>query len=135
MEKINWSEDISVGVAEIDDQHRQLIGIINHLTDAKQQNRDTEVISEILSRMADYLDYHFGTEEKYMARFPYAEFEPHRNEHRTFIRKVFEFRKQYAQDSQSLSNDILAFLKDWLRHHIQETDKKYSQCLRENGLS
>lgn len=134
MDKIEWSDDFSVGVAEIDNQHQQLIAIINDLIDAKNQNKDIDVVSAMLSRMANYLDYHFGTEEKYMIRFHYPGLDSHRNEHRTFIRKVFEFRKQYSRDSQSLSRDLLTFLMDWLRNHILETDKGYSQCFRENGL-
>ena len=134
MDQIKWTEDLSVGVSEIDDQHRRLIGIIDDLIDAQNQNKDAEVLSELISKMADYIDYHFGTEEKYMSRFQYAGLEHHRNEHRTFIRKVFEFRKLFTQDHQSLSDDILSFLTEWLRHHIRETDQGYSQCFRENGL-
>jgi hemerythrin-like metal-binding protein len=134
MNKIEWSENFSVGVAEIDNQHRQLIGLINDLVEAKNQNKSMDELSTMISKMADYLDYHFGTEEKYMLRFQYAGLESHRNEHRTFIRKVFEFRKQYSLDSQSLTQDLLAFLMGWLRHHILETDMSYSQCFRENGL-
>lgn len=134
MNQIEWSEDLSVGIAEIDGQHRQLIGILNDLIDAENQAKDIEAISAIISSMADYIDYHFGTEEKYMTRFQYKGLESHRKEHRIFIRRVFDFRKQFSLDSQSLSKDMLTFLMDWLLHHIRGTDRNYSQCFRENGL-
>jgi hemerythrin-like metal-binding protein len=85
--------------------------------------------------MVEYIDYHFGTEETYMSRFRYEDLEPHRNEHRIFIRKVFDFRKQFSMDSQLLSKEMLTFLTDWLCHHIRETDKKYTPCFIKNGLS
>lgn len=134
MEKIQWSESLSVGVKEIDEQHRKLINIVNDLLDAKSLGKDSEIVSDIISRMVDYIDYHFGTEETYMTRFHYPELVSHRNEHRLFIRKVFELRKHHVQDKESLSLDVLAFLVDWFRKHISETDAAYKQCFLENDL-
>jgi len=134
MEKIQWSEALSVGVNEIDEQHRKLVDIINNLLDATVLGIDSDIVSDIISRMVDYIDYHFGTEETYMTRFRYPELVSHRNEHRVFIRKVFELRKQHVQDKQDLSLDVLTFLMNWFRRHITETDAAYRHCFLENGL-
>lgn len=134
MQKIQWSESLSVGVSEIDEQHRKLIGIINDLIDAEAIGSDSEIVSVIISRLVDYIDFHFGTEETYMTRFHFTGLVSHRNEHRVFIRNVFEMRKHHVQDKEDLLPDILAFLTDWLRKHIAETDAAYSKCFLENGL-
>jgi len=134
MNKIEWSENFSVRVSEIDKQHQQLITILNDLIEARNHEKNIDEISATISKMVEYIDYHFGTEEKYMLRFHYAGLQPHRNEHRSFIQKVLDFRKQLSLGNPTILTDMLSFLMDWLRVHICETDKKYSQCFRENGL-
>ena len=134
MNKIEWSEEFSVGISEIDNQHQQLITILNDLIEARNLEKNFNEISAIISKMVDYIGYHFGTEEKYMVRFQYAGLQSHRDEHRTFIQKVLDFRKQLSLENPTIHQDMLTFLQDWIRIHICETDKKYSQCFRVNGL-
>jgi hemerythrin len=134
MKKVAWSETLSVGISEIDGQHKQLITILNDLLDAKHNKNDFETISALISKMADYIDYHFGTEESYMNRFHFPGLIEHRNEHRLFIRKVFELRRDFSSNKETLSDDMLDFLKNWLQHHIMETDRAYIPCFQEHGL-
>jgi hemerythrin len=134
VEKIEWSNELSVQVAEIDDQHKNLITMINELLDAKNKGKEENIISALISKLVDYIDYHFGTEETYMTRFNYSELTSHRNEHRDFIKQVLKFRRDHTEEKVSLSEDVLQFLADWFTNHIQGTDKGYSQCFVENGL-
>ena len=134
MERIDWRNEFSVGVEEIDAQHKKLIGLINDLAEARDAGKAPDRISDILSRLVNYVANHFGTEEGYMVRFNYAELGPHRQEHRTFIRKIQEFRKGYLEDRETLSEELIAFLTRWLENHILGTDQRYRQCFRENGL-
>ena len=111
-----------------------MIAIIFNEKGCVRYGKDSEIVSDIISRMVDYIDYHFGSEETYMTRFHFPGLVSHRNEHRVFIRKAFELRKQHVQDKEDLSLDVLAFLMDWLRKHITETDAAYRHCFLENGL-
>ncbi len=135
MKRIEWRDEFSVGVEEIDAQHRQLIGLINELADAKGADGASDLVSDILSRLVDYVAYHFGNEEKYMVRFDYEDLVPHRQEHRAFIRKVQDLRRGYLEDRETLSDDLSAFLMEWLETHILGTDRKYRQCFHEHGLT
>ncbi len=135
MKTITWSNALSVGVAEIDRQHQNLLSIFNDLVQAAENESSRSVVSEHISKLIAYIDYHFGTEETYMTRFRYPDLHSHRQEHRMFIRKVLSFRRDHAAGKDSLTEDILAFLSDWLRVHIPEVDMAYSRCFRENGLT
>ena len=56
---------------EIDEQHKKILMIINNLSDlfAEKKHQDSDEISKIIKKLADYAIYHFQTEEKYFQDF------------------------------------------------------------------
>ena len=67
MEQITWTEDFSVGVVSLDEQHKRLIQMINRLIIAGPQTTTrSETVSDLLSDMANYARKHFATEEELM---------------------------------------------------------------------
>ena len=61
MPRIEWSESFSVGVAEIDEQHRRWVELINKLHDAIMDKKvSPEMTDKILSEMIDYSHFHFA---------------------------------------------------------------------------
>lgn len=131
---INWSNDLSVQVGPVDNQHKELIRLINDLNDAMLKGKSKEVTSKILDGLANYTVEHFGFEERNFAKFHYAGAAAHKSEHDAFVRKVTEFKTSYDAGKVCLSLDIMQFLKSWLIHHIQGTDRKYIPCFHEHGL-
>lgn len=135
MALITWSDKYSMNIKEIDEQHMKLVSMINELHDAMKQAKSKEVAVEIITRMAEYTAYHFSTEEKYMKKYKYPDYESHHSEHVKFIEQVSDFKKDYEAGKAGLSYDLLNFLKDWLVKHIQGSDKKYAPFFNENGLN
>jgi hemerythrin len=127
MEKIKWLDTFSVGVEEIDIQHKKLIEIINELIDHRDVNSDSEVISETLNKMTDYIKYHFSYEEEYLKEINYPELVIHELEHLDFIEKTTNFCIGTLNVEKNISEDILQFLKDWLINHILKSDMKYKE--------
>jgi len=135
MALINWNDNFSVKVKEIDRQHQNLIRMINDLDDAMRQAKGKDILKKILGEMVDYTASHFAAEEKYFARFGYPEAENHIKEHKVFIEKVASFQKKFETTRIGLTTDVINFLSDWLRKHIQGTDKKYGPFLNEKGIT
>ncbi len=138
MSEIQWNDELSVNIDEIDDQHKNLIRIINRLDDAVSQghrSKKTVPPTDVLSEMIDYLEYHFSTEEKYMIEFDYPEYDAHRAEHELFVGKVTTFTEEFRKGKKDLSNDILLFLADWYLNHIKNTDAKFGPFLIAKGLA
>ncbi len=134
MGMIQWNESLSVNVAEIDAQHQKLIGLINDLNAAMLRGKGRDVLGSILTGLVDYAETHFQTEERYFLRFGYPEAGPHQKAHADFVAKVIDFQNGFAADRAGLSVDVLLFLSDWLRQHIQIVDKKYGPFFNANGL-
>ena len=134
MSLIPWSDDLSVGIHEIDDQHRKLIGLINDLHDAMKSGQAKQALEKTLSELADYAVYHFQVEEKYMEKFRYPEFPSHKLAHTAFVKKVAAFQADYKSGKLGLSLDLMHFLRDWLTTHIKGTDRQYAALFLKNGI-
>jgi hemerythrin-like metal-binding protein len=64
MEQITWTEDFSVGVVRLDEQHKRLIQMINRLIAKPQTTTESEMVSDLLSDMTNYAQKHFAAEEE-----------------------------------------------------------------------
>ncbi len=129
MSLLNWSNELSVKINGIDDQHKRLVDLINELYDAMKEGKGKEKLGAVLREMINYTKYHFSAEEKLMLQRNYPEFPQHKAEHDAFTQKVTEFNNQFEAGAMFLSNEVLFFLKDWLVNHIKVTDKKYTSYL------
>jgi len=134
MPLIRWDDSFSVGVAEIDAQHKRLVEMINELYDAMRQKRGKEILSEILNEMVKYAAVHFATEEKYFVQYFYPETDSHRKEHREFKKKVDELTKRFEANEIGITGEVIDFLSTWLKEHIKGSDKKYGPFLNEKGI-
>ncbi|MGE5351229.1 MAG: bacteriohemerythrin, partial [Acidobacteriota bacterium] len=123
---ITWNSKLSVGISEIDNQHMKLVGYINDLHDAMKIGKAKDKMAEILQNLVNYTIHHFTLEEKYMSQASYPGLLSHRKEHADFIKKVSDFQKTFNNGSAFVSIDVLNFLREWITHHILETDQKYS---------
>ena len=135
MALIAWNENLSFKVAEIDEQHKKLVAMINELNEAMQQGKGKEVIGDILMGLADYTDEHFSTEGKYFYQFKYPDCLAHTKEHQEFVARVGDFIREFDSGKVMLSIQVMSFLKEWLGNHIQGSDKEYSPCFNQHGLN
>lgn len=134
MALIQWSEGLSVGVAEIDRQHQKLIDMINQLDDAMRQGKGKDIQKPIIMGLIGYAGTHFKAEESLFTKFGYPDTEAHLKEHRAFTQKVSTFKDGFESGKLGLSIEIMKFLSDWLRAHIQSVDKQYTAFFHEKGL-
>ncbi|MGR3293647.1 MAG: bacteriohemerythrin [Candidatus Scalindua sp.] len=131
---IEWKDKYSVGVSIIDEEHKKLIEIINNVIVAKQHNNNQNELLKILNEMVEYANTHFKTEETYMIKFRYPEYQYHKEEHLDFSVKAIAYESRVVNGDVHVATEILEYLKSWLVEHIQRTDKKYTDCFNKNGL-
>lgn len=143
---IIWSEKYSVGIEEIDEQHKKLVQLINHLEVQCAMGPGakglTTKFKKIFSDLVNYTVLHFSTEEVLMRMFEYDGFEAHKRSHQMFIDMIeqkLDFISNFtALPEDELTDDIkqqiikqskemLEFLQNWLINHIQKTDTQYTE--------
>ena len=122
---VEWTDRLALGVDEIDRQHYELVAILNDLHAAMSDGRDHESVAWSIGALTAYTKFHFGFEEKLLARHGYADLHAHTLEHRMFVRTLSDFKVAYAEGTAGLSLSLMAFLGDWLEHHIMGTDRRW----------
>ncbi len=134
MALLTWQDKYSVGIREIDDQHKQLITMINELNDAMLAGKGKDVLMTVLNKLASYCVSQFGTEEKLFATHAYPETADHKDKHHKMTAKVTALIGEVKSGKSTVSIEVMNFLKNWLDKHIMETDKKYGPYLNSKGV-
>ncbi|SFM21368.1 bacteriohemerythrin [Marinobacter zhejiangensis] len=129
-----WSEELEVGIGEIDTQHRWLVDQTNRLHEALENDADSQEVGDILEGLMDYTMNHFIVEEDLFNRLGYPETDAHKAEHNQFTSKVLSLLDCHERGEAS-GTEALALLKDWLTHHILKVDKAYVQHFRSHGVA
>lgn len=124
-----WNEDYSVGVGQIDNQHKELIRIgqeLAEMVDLGDGSDHFDDIVELVERLHAYTVYHFEEEEQLMKETMYDQFEEHKSEHDAFIKKLEELDlESIDRDQMGHIKEIITFVMKWVLKHILGTDKKY----------
>ncbi len=124
---MKWTEQMSVGLPELDADHRQLIDIINGLE--HPSGGEAESVGPALVALGRYAEFHFAREERVLAACGYEALPEHQDEHRGFADKI---RSYAAADGGRSRADLAAYLNEWLRHHILIVDMAYRPIVEAN---
>ncbi len=131
---LNWDDSLSVKIDSIDEEHKKLIGLINDFYQDIYTKSPREKIRETVKGLKDYTALHFSTEEKYMQKFDYPEYENHKQEHDHFVQRVLDYEERLNDGKFIVSIEITNFIKDWIQNHIKGTDQKYTEYFIERGI-
>jgi len=135
MPLMEWTEEMSVGVQVIDDDHKKLIGMLNDLNDGVITGKNNRSLESVIDALLRYTKYHFAREERFFAETGYPGGAAHKAEHDLLARRVSNLQTRFeAGQSLELSLEALAFLKDWLTGHIMGSDQRYGPHFNAKGI-
>jgi hemerythrin-like metal-binding protein len=129
-----WNQSYSVGVLQFDIEHQRLILLLNDLYNAKKQGKAQERVPVIINELVDYTFNHFVNEEKLFTKFQYPLAKPHIEKHNEFRKKLQEVKQQMASGYTGLGDNVIDLMIDWIKNHIQKTDKLYTDFMHEKGI-
>lgn len=135
MALMNWSDNLSVNIKEIDEQHKRLVGMLNDLHDAMKDGKGSSMTGHVLTGLIQYVGTHFATEEKYMKTHAYPDYLKHKAEHDALTKQAVDLQMQFKAGKPVLTVELMKFLRDWLSNHIVGTDKKYGPFLNGKGIN
>lgn len=131
-----WSDELLVGVAAIDDQHRRLVEMVGAFYGALAEKKPAkDALGELLDGLVEYTRYHFETEERLMARSGFPDSPAHREQHAVFTRRVGDLVDRFSRGQLVLSIEATTFLREWLTDHILVRDKELGRHLVSRGQS
>jgi len=135
MPLVTWSDDLSVNIRSIDDQHRQLLSLVNSLHDAMSSGMGQDVIGKTLDELVAYTKNHFANEERLMKAYAYPGYMIHKREHDMLTRQVVNLHQDFMSGKPVITVELMRVLKDWLTIHIKGSDQKYGPFLISKGVS
>ncbi|MEI2769391.1 MAG: bacteriohemerythrin [Candidatus Competibacter sp.] len=101
---IEWTNDLSVGVDELDAQ--PLIEIINELHEAIHNRKGSTISREVLTKLKEYTRVHFAVEESLMRIFKYPRYKEHVKEHAILIDQLIELEDKLDHNKTSISFEL-----------------------------
>jgi len=130
---ITWRDDLSIGVPEIDNQHKELIKKIDGLFEACNKGKGKEEVVKVIEYLGDYVKEHFGAEEALQRKYAYPGYETHKKIHDGFIENFSGLKAQLDREgvTPALIIQMNRLLIDWLMQHIKKTDKELGVFLKE----
>jgi len=119
-----WVETLSVGVARMDRDHRQMVELVNQACLAFRQD-DEALIGRRLAALITHLTDHFAAEEALMAAcaVPATDQAAHQAEHRLLLDEIEALRRRGGGGPDPEA--AIALLSKWAMRHIIERDLAY----------
>jgi voltage-gated potassium channel len=121
--ELEWSDELSLGVAQIDDEHRKLFSYAKKFQEAALEGRGQEEVSKLLSLLVDYTETHFHAEEELMKAHKFPGLNEHHMKHQILTQKVIQLHKS---KNYIYEDSVWEFLNNWLRDHILIEDKAFA---------
>ncbi len=129
--EIAWNDNLSVGVPEMDDEHRQFISRVNDLNRAVIESEDKATIERLMDLMLMEATHHFWHEQELLARWKYPDTAAHTATH-------VELTGQFARVMKEIEDSDISYvwalkglrLKQLLVEHLLKEDMKYRDFLR-----
>lgn len=131
---VNWSEELSIGVKEIDQQHKNLVAMLNELSQAIDGGWGRRTRDQIIDKLLEHTQVHFATEENLMSVFAYPDSDKHKKQHEALVIQVHEYLDHFNSDPHASSYDLLFFLRKWLTEHILKEDKAMGEFMVARGV-
>ncbi|MFH1687400.1 MAG: bacteriohemerythrin [bacterium] len=122
---IEWKERYSVGHDDLDEDHQEIISIINDLWSILKAEPTPGQVLEILDRLLEYTETHFQREQQVMVDHQYPDLVRHKGLHSRMVQRTRELHAKAVSNHSEISEESMTFLKDWWIDHILAQDSRY----------
>ncbi|MGO9318154.1 MAG: bacteriohemerythrin [Terracidiphilus sp.] len=132
---IVWTNEMSVDVKMLDNDHKRLAILINDLHEGLMAGRAIDALERIFDELVAYTRIHFANEERLLAEAGYSGAAAHKQEHEHKIEQVLIMQARFISSKESADYiEILDQLKNWLFKHMENSDKEFVRHLKTSGV-
>lgn len=136
MASIKWTRKMSVGVPELDDDHKGLLAVINELEAKSSGEADEQAVRRSLNWLLRYAQTHFAREQAVMTCCKFPMLSEHIDEHRDFVNRMHESITAFDENpnlaAAEIHDTLISYLENWWYHHILSEDMKYKPFAEQN---
>jgi hemerythrin-like metal-binding protein len=129
MSLIDWDEKFSVGVAAVDHEHRELIGLVNETYDRLQRPDAGVTVPDFLGEIYARISAHFALEENIMRTKRYAHYAEHKADHEHLLDEIRDIMDDYEDRRIFDTEQFAQRLGTWFTGHFRTHDARLHQNL------
>jgi len=124
MSLLEWKPEYSVGIASMDDEHREMIDLINNVYAKLGTSPDPDDIEHCLENIYRAISLHFALEERIMREHSYAEYEEHKEDHEDLLDEIRDLMDEFIVDRNAGARLLEKRLSDWFAQHFASFDAR-----------
>jgi hemerythrin len=125
MKNIKWTDDLKLGIADLDEQHKDIIKTLAAIAVAAAA-ADNKGFEKLLKKANAQFVAHFAAEEKYMDNSLYPDTAGHKVLHGEFMEEFEDMagRELHGESGEKFADELKEKVGDWFILHIRKNDIK-----------
>ena len=128
---MQWKDEYSVGIAEIDDQHKGVIELFSVIDAAIESREGWSDVFFKLEQLREHARFHFALEESLMRMHGYSKQAEHVELHKHFLGKLDQL--QMTTLSRQVTMNTINYLRNWYAEHMQSQDRDFVRYIIDTG--
>jgi hemerythrin len=129
MSFLQWKPEYSVGIQSMDDEHREMIELINATYEKLTSDNDVDQVEEYLGEILSTISMHFALEERIMRNAAYGEYQAHKDDHEVLLDRLRDLMDDYIDDPKDGANKLEKDLSAWFAGHFSTFDSRLHGAL------
>lgn len=129
MTTLSWQDQFNINVAQIDEQHRQMLTLAIELHDAVSNGHSPDALVHRLDALTEFTRMHFSFEESMMEKHAYPGLEAHKQEHANLLQHLNLFRQGVASGRLLQLSPSVDIAEDWVLAHVAGSDRELGEFL------
>jgi hemerythrin len=126
---LHWETRYSVGIAEVDHEHRELVDLINRLYEEARRRGSKVAVLGFFGDLFRAISAHFALEERVMRERGYDQLTQHKNDHERLLDEVRDIMEDY-EVTDLFDEQLLAQRLDaWFSRHFETHDARLHHAL------
>ncbi len=131
MEMPEWRDEYSVGIPEIDAQHKHLFSLAAAVADSVRSKSGQTDLKAVVDELVCYANEHFAFEEIILEKIGYADLMYHQKMHE-FMRTRIGLLTAQLNEGLLTEDELVEFMETWLTEHIIMEDMRYIAAVAAN---
>ena len=129
MALIEWKDEFSVGVSDVDHEHQKLIALINDLHGAMSVDDSDITAMDFLGEIYALVSAHFALEEKIMRDHKYDQYAEHKADHETLLDELRDIMDDYEENAWFSDDAFANAVGNWFTEHFKYRDARLHKHL------
>ncbi len=120
-----WSEQYNVNVKEMDQQHKEILNMMNYLDKVIQEGKEDKLIRIAVEELNNCVELHLKEEEQFLESIDYTDLAAHKSRHTQFLVQFHMMNYAYQSGYLDVVQIFIQYLKKWFVFHVFSEDRIY----------